>query len=215
MGISTFTSSTNITSIAFTAATGSYSISNCTASVGQLNGSTWTGTATSVTFTNTNASGHYRILSITITYGKATTSVTSAGLRFSASIAKDTWAAIEENWDISEYGFMLFKTDSLNGLSETPVKDRYENSGALAVAHSQSGAAPTYEEGDNYVFSVKVTVSTYAKYFCAAAYFVIDDVYYFLPEQQKSVKGLAEYHIANGGTTISSAALGILAAPQN
>ena len=102
---------------------------------------------------------------------------------------------------------MLFKTDSLEGLSETPVKDRYENSGALAVAHSQSGAAPTYEEGDNYVFSVKVTVSTYAKYFCAAAYFVIDDVYYFLGEIRCSINELAATCLTTGETNIPDDAL--------
>ena len=205
----TLTSSTNITKVEFTDADGNR-VSNCSVSTGELNGAVWTGSATSITFTNSNNNGHYRISTIEVTYGKPVTSVASAGLRFALSIPTAIWTAIEENWDIEDYGFMLFKTDSLQGLSQTPVKDRYDTNGteSLTPVRKGSGEAPTYIVDNNYVFSVKITATTYAKYFCAAPFFVIDGQYYFLSELQESVK-----HLAQGGSdTISPAALAILVA---
>ena len=176
---------------------------------------TWSGSAQSITFTRPSGTGHWRLQAVTVTYiGGAFESVDSISLEFGGKISKSNWDAIEDNsdWPINEFGIMLFKTR----LDSVPtVKAVYEGTPSKVICVSSTQYGVTLEEdGDNYKFSVKVSISSesnYDIYFCAIPYVVVDGEYYYLGNNMKfSVQTLAKECLENGGSDLSDEALTIL-----
>ena len=181
-------------------------------SEGTYNTSTgvWTGDAESITFTRPSGSGHWRLQSLTISSGSVT--VDSVSVEYGAKVSKTSWNALAEEYEVSEFGIMLFKTrqDSVPTVEEvfnaTPAK-------TVAINNTQYGVTLD-EDGDNYSFSVKVNISSEANYdifFCAAPYVVVDGDYYFLDNMKYSVQSLASYYLNHSGSGLSADALNVLA----
>ena len=133
-------------------------------------------------------------------------------MTFGATVSVATWNSLETAYGtITDYGVMMFKTTSALS-SDTPVQDRFKVNGALANFHK--GSAEISSDGDIYKFSAYVSFSDNTKYgttVCAAPYIVANGVYYFLGEIQYSVNTLAQYHLQNGGSNLSTEALNVLA----
>lgn len=133
-------------------------------------------------------------------------------MTFGETISVDTWNDLESSLGtITDYGVMMFKTTSALS-SNTPVQDRFKVNGALANFHKGSGEISP--DSDVYKFSAYVSFSDNTKYgttVCAATYIVAGGVYYFLGEAQYSVNTLAQYHLQNGGSNLSTEALNALA----
>ena len=217
-GYFTIESPVAITEIQLTWDSNSYKpTSNGVVNVGTYDSSTsvWTGSATSITFTRPSGSGHWRLKSVTATVGGGgTLIVDSVYMRFGATISKDNWNAINDEWPISDYGFMIAKKTTIEttyGVSS--VKEAYEASRTLKVVHMNAYEEPCEMDEDNYVFTVKINMTQESNYnvvYCVAPYVVADDEYYFLEEMQYSVNSLAAYCLTNGGSALSNAALKIL-----
>ena len=207
--ILTFASTKNITKIQFTFTT-NYS-TGLTVSMGALNNGVWTGDADSVTFTN-GSSSQVRITAVEVTYGKDEISVNSVALEFGTSIAKDKWDAIADEYEISEFGIMLFKTRQA---SVPTVEEVFNATPAKTVVINNTQYGVTLDEdGDNYSFSVKVNISSeanYVIYFCAAPYVVVDGDYHFLSNMKHSVKTLAQEYLGTNYQHLSQVALNKLA----
>lgn len=214
-----FTSNSGISNITFTFSNDE--ITNFECSVGTLTGNVWTGENVSeVTFTNTSVVDdkiQIQIKAIQVTCGESV-SVDSIAMRFGARISKTTWAELnnsEKEWEIDNYGVMLATKDIMNqeheGLS---IAEAYhnENERRFTVIESGNGNAP-FEQGDDYVFTVKVNISlSHSKEYMAAPFIVVDDQYYFLDEMTYSVNSLAAEYLKDGNyPNLSNAALSILA----
>ena len=52
--------------------------------------------------------------------------------------------------------------------------------------------------------------SNYGTVYVASPFIKVNDVYYFLDELEYSVNTLAQYHLNNGGSDLSDAALNVL-----
>ena len=196
------------------------------ASEGELDENTWTGNPTnSVTFTNTNGTGQtaqIRFAGINVTYNEEVESVGSVKLQLGGSISKANWDAINNNsnWEITDYGVMMFRTSDPNKItSATPVQDAIDAGKQPSVYSKGSGTAPTEENGYySFVATINITkVSNYNVIFCAAPYILVKDLTtdvetpYFLTETQKTVKDLAQ----SGDSDLSSAALSLLVSLAN
>ena len=207
----TFTADGAITSIVFSVSSGSGS--DLDSNTGSFDGETWTGSSNSVTFTH-NGSAQVRITDISVTYNKQTISFDSVGMRFSAKIPVSTWNTINDSWEITDYGVMLFRTEPENIGSVKTVEQYYrQDPSKVSIARSNSGNPPELIDGC-YNFSIQVnivTVSKYARYYVAAPFIVADGEYYFLKQMSYSVNTLASYHLTNGGSELSNAALQYLA----
>ena len=209
-----FESATNITSIKFSFDSGYET--GFTVSSGELVDNVWTGNATSVTFTNSNDTNkQVRFSAVEVTCGELLTVDSTVGLRFGASIPQADWEAIEEKWDISEYGVMLFKRAANTAYPNLTVEEAFNNHMNYSTAKVTSGALPDTDDEGNYIFSAQVNISSEAKYnvvFCASAYIVIDGEYYFLDEMMEySTITLAQHSLTEGNSNLSNAALSILA----
>ena len=112
-------------------------------------------------------------------------------LRLGSSITIEKWASILAVGEITDYGVMIYKTDSeANITSKTPVEDAYRNSGVTpAIARKGNGVPPTATDG-NYVFTARVKVANADTVFCAASFVVIGGQYYFFNEQHITARGL-------------------------
>ena len=209
----TISASEAITSITFTYVNG-YA-SGLTVSVGTLSSNTWTGNATSITFTNSNNDNtQVRLTAISVNCGETVTTVSNVVMRFGGSIPVDSWTAINNDWPITDYGVMIVKESTLtNTYNETSVEDAFRHSKTVANFHSGSGVAPTPHDG-TYAFTARVNmtnVNNYNVVYCAAPYIVADDEYYFLEEMRYSVNTLAAYCLSNSGnSSLSNAALNVL-----
>lgn len=183
-------------------------------SEGSLSSGVWTGSANSVTFTNGNNS-QVKIKSIKVICG--TLSVSSVNIKFGATISKANWDAINDNpdWEITDYGFMFFRTSSPSKItSDKPVQDAIDGGKDPTVINKGDGVAPTAEEGF-YTFTATINITKVANYnliICAAPYITVKDLKtnvekaYFLTETQKTVKDLAE----DGDSDLTDAALALL-----
>ncbi len=188
--------------------TGTYTVST----------NTWTGSATSVTFTRPSGSGHWKLKALEVTYGDATVTVDHVELRFGASIPQTDWANINSNWAISDYGVMFMKKTTLqNSYQGKSIAEAYEDGlRPNANVHKGSGEVP-YEEGDNYVFTGKINMTNVNNYdivYVAAPYIVAGGEIFFLQEIEYSVNTMAQYYLSHSGSNLSNAALTILAGNQ-
>lgn len=164
---------------------------------------------------------NYKILETyaTLLADETNTGVENVKIKFGAKVSVAAWEnIILEHGEITDYGVMMFKqTRSPDNYSDTPVQDIYKQGLPLNNVHKGDGT-PVSTDGDNYVFSANVKITSEANYgvvFCAAPYVVAGGEYYFLGEMQFSVNTLAQYHQANGGSNLSDTALALLAGTNN
>ena len=218
-------------SITFTGGAG-VTINSITLTFSTSKNPTFTPSITSDTALSVNASsqtitmnssndgnGQIKITAISVDYTEGSCSVDGVVLRFGASIAKSDWDAINNNiehpdWEITDYGVMFLKEETLNGYGVSSVKAAFESnpSKPVTIKHKGSGDAP-YLDGDNYLFTIKVSIPAgyYGDVICAAPFIVVNDTYYFLGEEKhESVNSLATYYRANGGSNLSNDALDYL-----
>ena len=210
----TITCSGTITGITITYKGGTYTGDSITCSVGSLNEdkTVWTGSASSVTFTNTSNS-QTRIPSVSVSYTKEILAVNNVLMRFGATIPSSDWNYINDTWGISDYGVMMAKETTLSSYGVSSIKQAYKNHEYLSDFHRGSNVMP-HPEAETYKFTAKVTMTDEANYdivFCAAPYIVIDGEYYFLEEIRYSVNTLADYYLEHGGSSLSEDALNLLA----
>lgn len=215
----TIASEETITKIAFTW-DGSNKPGSNVASVGTYDSSEyeWTGSATSITFSNPEGSAHWRLKSLVVTYGTFE-SVSDIKLRFGASIPVTAWEAINdlENVEITGYGVALFRTTAALKNTAPSVQSLFNaepdkaNPVHVAINVRNSNVPPAAEDG-NYTFVSRVNitkVANYDMYFCAQAFIVVngEDYYFIGEEMRESVRTLAA---SNDGTNLSSEALASL-----
>ncbi len=221
-GTITIASEEPITQVDFTWSGDSYEpTSNSVANVGTYvtNSGTWTGTTNSLVLTRPSGSGHWRLQSVTVSYG-AFESVSDVKLRFGASIPTEKWDAINnlEDCEITDYGVMLYKTKAQYAESAPTVQARYAaNHSYVAIFNKGSGVAPTAEDG-KYTFTARIDYTDeteYSKYIIAQAFIVVNGTdYYFLGEEMReSVRTLAGK--VNVETNLSSDALTYLTTAGN
>ena len=208
----TFTADGAITSITFTISSGSGS--DFDENTGSYDGETWTGSSNSVTFTH-NGTSQIRITNISVTYSKQTISVDSVSMRFGAKIPVSTWNTINDSWEITDYGVMVFRTTQEHINEVLSVKGYFElGPSNVAIVSNGSGTPPTEENG-NYDFYVSINFGSSTNYFnviyCAAPFIKVNDQYYFLTEQRYSVNSLANYYKTHDGCDLSGDALQYLA----
>ena len=112
-------------------------------------------------------------------------------LRLGSSISVEKWNSLVAIGEITDYGVMIYKTDSEAKItSKTPVEDAYRNSGVEpAIARKGNGNHPAATDG-NYVFTARIKVSNADTIFCAASFVVIGGQYYFFNEQHVTARGL-------------------------
>ena len=209
----TFVSSKPMTTITFTFTTG-YS-TGLSVSVGTLDGNTWTGNATTVTFRNANSDNtQIRFTALSVTTTEEVLTVTNVALRFGIVFPKLDWTSIHNEWSISDYGVMIAKKETLNTIYDVDtIADAYHNGEYLLDLHKKTYAEPWSMDEDNYAFSVKLkmtSVSSYAITYCAAPYIVANGHYYFLDQIETSVNDLAGDYLDNGDSTLSNEALTLL-----
>lgn len=141
-------------------------------------------------------------------------SVSSVFIRFNASILVSDWEAINAKWEITDYGVMLVKKNTLdNTYQVSSVEEAYRNGKTLAIGRKGNGVPPNADD-DVYSFNVKLTVNNYDVVFSAAPFIVAGGEYYFLEEMDFSVNTLAQYHLAHGGSSLSNSALTLLSGNQ-
>ena len=204
-----FQSTDTITGITFTVSDGN--ISDITASTGTINGNTWIGSTTSVTFTN-GGTAQFRITDVQITrlIEQEIISVSNLAFKFGVVIPQDDWDAITDNWEISNYGFMIVKENTLvNSYHRDTVEAAYIAGDRLQDLHRGDGDTP-YSFDDNYLFTVKLNIGNNVAHnlrFCASPYIVINDVYYFLGEIRCSINELANDCLTSGETNLPDNAL--------
>ncbi len=206
------TCSRNITRVEFTFTSG-YG-SGLTVSTGTLTDNVWTGSATTVKFTNGNSDNtQIRFTKIAVTTTAEALVVNNVIMRFGATIPSSDWNYINDTWGISDYGVMMAKETTLAGYGVSSIKQAYKNHEYLSDFHRGSNVMP-HPEAETYKFTAKVTMTDEANYdivFCAAPYIVIDGEYYFLEEIRYSVNTLADYYLEHGGSSLSEDALNLLA----
>ena len=207
----TFTCGEEISSITFTFSQGSGA--NLSASVGTLNENTWTGSANSITFTNTQTSGQIRISTVSVTYKKEGFMVSNVAMRFGMSIPKEDWDTIHTQWGIDDYGVMTVKEDTLTGYGVSSVKAAYQAKKALKISRKGSYSEPHSLDENNYGFTIKMNMTSEANYnivYRAAPFIVVDDTYYFLADIRYSVNLMATYYLSHSGCELSEDALTLL-----
>ena len=176
----TITCSRTITRVEFTFTSG-YG-SGLTVSAGTLVDNVWTGSATTVKFTNGNSDNtQIRFTAISVTTSEEALVVNNVAMRFGATIPSSDWNYINDTWGISDYGVMMAKETTLAGYGVSSIKQAYKNHEYLSDFHRGSNVIP-HPEAETYKFTAKVTMTDEANYdivFCAAPYIVIDGEYYF------------------------------------
>ena len=154
-------------------------------------------------FTRPSGSGHWRLKSISVTIDTVAANIDYLDLRFGIKIPTADWIAIESNpdWEIQDYGLMMFKTNSLTNVPSVP--SRYDASPTyVAVGHKNNGLTPDEDGLGNYNFFVKVSIPnesefpeyySYATYFCVRPFVKINNQIHWLLDHdiQESVKTLA------------------------
>ena len=170
----------------------------------------------SVAKSGSGNNGQIKVTAISVTYTtQGSVSVDTVAINYGATISKANWDAINalDGYAITDYGAMLVKKSTLtNTYHVSSVKEAYEAHQTVYLANKGSGAIPN-EDGDNYFFYVKLNVtreSNYGTVYVAAPFIKVNDVYYFLDELEYSVNSLAQYHLNNGGSDLSDAALNAL-----
>ena len=135
-------------------------------------------------------------------------SVDSVSIRFGARIPEAKWNAINTEWPISDYGLMLTQQTKLgtyNSITEAyAAGERF-----FTVMNKKSGTAPV-----DYSFYAKIKFSNpenYGVVVCAVPYIVAGGHYYFLDEMTYSVDSIVSDFGEYGSTTLSAAALAVLA----
>ena len=208
----TITCSRNITRVEFTFTSG-YG-SGLTVSTGTLTDNVWTGSTTTVKFTNgNNDNTQIRFTKIAVTTTAEVLAINDVIMRFGATIPSSDWNYINDTWGISDYGVMMAKETTLAGYGVSSIEQAYKNHEYLSDFHRGSNVMP-HPEAETYKFTAKVTMTDEANYdivFCAAPYIVIDGEYYFLEEIRYSVNTLADYYLEHGGSSLSEDALNLLA----
>lgn len=122
----------------------------------------------------------------------AVATLTDDILRLGSSIPESAWNSVAGTAEITDYGVMIYKTDSeANITSDTPVEDAYR-AGVVqpAIARTGHGNAPTAVDG-NCVFTARMRVSNPETIFCAASFMVVGGQYYFFNEQHITAGQLA------------------------
>ena len=192
--------------------------SNQVVNTGTYNSSTftWTGNAESVTFTRPSGSGHWRLQSVSATSGSEIISISEVKLDFGFDITVSDWEVINNKWEVTDYGVMLFKTSKTSFDSLTPVQDAFDAGYTPAIIHE--GTAELELGGEGY-YSYRGTVNissvaNYGKTFCAAPFIYADGQYHFFTEKQESVYSLAEYFTSHSGCELSYNALLTILANQ-
>ena len=207
------TGTKNITKIEFTCSSGS--IGNVEADKGSFASGTWSGSATSVVFTNNNSS-QVKLASIKVTTSAGEVTINSLSLTFGANVAEDDWLAIKTKWGIADYGVMLIKAEQ-EYTSTTFVRDLLTGAKKPEIFNKKkNGAAyadPYHAEG-YYSFTVKINLpSNYnsSMVYYAAPFICVgtaeDNEYIFLNERHGSVQSLAASH---DGSNLPSDALDYL-----
>lgn len=170
----------------------------------------------SVAKSGSGTNGQIKVTAISVTYTTpGSISVDTVAINYGATISKANWNAINnlDGYEITDYGAMLVKKDTLaNTYHVSSVEEAYNGGHNVYIANKGSGALPN-EDGDNYFFYVKLNVtreSNYGTVYVAAPFIKVNDVYYFLDELEYSVNTLAQYHLNNGGSDLSDAALNVL-----
>ena len=218
--------SVRIIRVEFGIAAGASSATSLAVSSKNLIENAWSGETNSVTFTNTDSSGHVRISSIKVTYyeNEQAYSIGSVAMRFGVSITKAKWDAInnDSRWEITDYGVMMVKQSTLTTYGEASVEDAYRHGKNVTISNKlkNSDYDDPYLLSGVYSFTVKLSSipsTDYNTTVCAVPYIVVKDEqnheeYYFLTEIRKSVKDLASYYRTNGGSSLSNKALDILTA---
>ena len=203
---------TNISRIEFTFVNGSSANLDIEDDNGAFNGNVWTGDSTDIEFvTNSNVS----ISRIDVVHSDIV-SVDSVALRFGVSIPQVNWNGLKaDNHEISRYGVMFAKKDTLNNTyGVSTISAAYTAGKQLANVYLDSDVI-SQEDGYNYLFTAKINItleSNYETTYYAAPYVVVDDEYYFLPQMEASVSNIAwsEYFGYTHNTSFSKAALQIL-----
>ena len=207
----TFTASSAITSIVFTVSSGSGS--DLSESTGSYEDNTWTGSSNSVTFTHTGSS-QIRTTKISVTYSKQSIGFESVAMIMGAKIPVSTWVTINESWEITDYGVMMFRCEPENIDSVNTVEEYYAASASnVSIIRTNNGNPPTAVDG-YYDFSVQINIkktTNYDRYYVAAPFIVANGNYYFLAEMRYSINTLASYYLTHGGSTLSTEALQYLA----
>ena len=207
----TFTADGAITSIVLNISTSN--ASDLEQNTGSYDAGTWTGNATSITFTHTGSS-QIRVTSISVTYSKQSVTFDSIAMRMGAKIPVSTWNIINDSWEITDYGVMLFRCEPENIYSVNTVEEYYTaDPSNVTIIRTNSGVAPTAVDG-YYDFSVQINVTktyNYDRYYVAAPFIVADGNYCFLSEIRYSINTLASYYLTHGGSELSTAALQYLA----
>ena len=130
--------------------------------------------------------------------------------KFGITIPQDDWDAIADNWEISDYGVMIVKENTLqNVYHEDTVEDAHTAGKKLQDLHKGNGDTP-YTYDANYLFTVKLNIGANIAHnlrFVASPYIVIDDVYYFLGEIRCSINELASTCLTTGETNLTDDAL--------
>ena len=179
---------------------------------------TWTGSANRVVLTRPSGSGHWRLKAVTVTYTAQTVSVSNVKMRFGAYVPVSDWYDIEESWDIDYYGVMFLKYTTLHTTyGYSSIEEAYENGiRPNADVHTENGNTPLPLNG-GLIFTARINITSVNNYdvvYVAAPYMVIDGEHYFLNEMEYSVNTLAQEFLENGGSTLSNAALQVLAETQ-
>lgn len=178
----------------------------------------WTGSAKKITFTRPTGSGHWRLQSVRVVCGEDTITVNNLTLRFGVSIPVSDWESINNNanWEITDYGVMMYKTKAQFATTSPAPMDLYNiNPAYVRVMSKGSGVAPTARDG-KYNFSGRVeftdgVTDDYDMYMCAQAFIVVNGTDYYSVGQvmKKTVRMLAA---SNDGTNLSNDALATLLA---
>ena len=170
----------------------------------------------SVSRSGSGTNGQIKVTAISVTYTTpGSISVDTVAINYGATISKANWNAINnlDGYEITDYGAMLVKKETLaNTYHVSSVEEAYNGGHNVYIANKGSGVIPN-ENGDNYFFYVKLNVtreSNYGTVYVAAPFIKVNDVYYFLDELEYSVNTLAQYHLNNGGSDLSDAALNVL-----
>lgn len=167
---------------------------------------------------SSGTSGQVRITAIEVKYATPM-EISNVALRFGATISKSDWDAINDNlehpeWEITDYGVMFLKQDTLTNYGVSSVKEAFELHDLekpVTIKHKGSGEAP-YLDGDNYLFTIKVSIPAgyYGDVIYAAPFIKVNETYYFMEEKHESVNSLATYYRNNGGSSLSDDALDYL-----
>ena len=211
----TFSSPTNITRIEFTLDDLHNVGFALVGEVGEFVDNVWTGNASSVTFSNSNDdTSQVYIKSASVTCGSESLAVNSVFLRFGMTFPKARWTSINSKWAITDYGVMLAKKSTLeNTYGVDSIEAAYDAGKTLSVVHSGSSSLPFAPDEDNYGVSAKVNMTSTSNYdvvYCAASFIIAGGTCYFFEEMEYSVKTMAAYCLANGGSNLSDDALSVL-----